>query len=204
MFQIISIISFLAVIAFVVYRDKGSFLQSKASDTVRDLLDAVGIVTENLTDDWRRLILFLLRVSFAALLITGFIPVLIGSAVSGFVLILHLLAAAVFAIGLMTISLLQAHQQRFNGSDWQSLRHLIEKKSVTKKLQAQILVLANKITFWLILLLALPLLGSILLSMYPLFGTDGQRVLLLWHGYSALLLFIVVVVRLYLIKSGDR
>jgi hypothetical protein len=47
--------------------------------------------------------------------------------------------------------------------------------------------------------LALPVILSVVLSMFPLFGTDGQEFLLNLHRYSALLLALVAIVHTYLI-----
>ena len=48
------------------------------------------------------------------------------------------------------------------------------------------------------ILLALPVILSIVLSMFPLFGTDGQVWLLDLHRYSAVLLVMAILVHTYL------
>jgi len=47
--------------------------------------------------------------------------------------------------------------------------------------------------------LALPVILSIVLSMFPLFGTDGQEFLLQLHRYSALLFALVAIMYTYLV-----
>jgi len=206
MLRIIALIVFLSIIGILIYRNRGSLPALKTSIRKLDWwLSLARIQPAQVKDDWRKLTLFLSKVSFLVLAITGFIPsVLFGAAVSGLVLILHVLAAVVFALGLVIISLLRAHDQRFNKNDWQSLQHVIGKKPRTKKSNPYLAAFAKKISFWLILLLALPLIASILLGMYPLFGTHGQEALLQLHGYSALLLVLAVVARLYILKLEDK
>jgi hypothetical protein len=204
MLQIVSITSFVIVLALLIYRYRRSFREFRSSFFWRDWLNFVGIEIENLKEDPRRWLSFLIRVSFIALAITGFIPVIFGATVSGFGLILHVIAAAIFAVCLAIMALLLAHPRRFNEKDWQSLQHFIEKRNVTKKSRPQFMALADKITFWLILLLALPVILSVALSMYTFFGTDAQEVLLLVHGYTALLLLLIVIMRVYILKMGDE
>jgi hypothetical protein len=40
--------------------------------------------------------------------------------------------------------------------------------------------------------------GSIILGLFPLFGTEGQEALIRSHGYSALLLLVAAVVVIHL------
>jgi cytochrome b561 len=76
------------------------------------------------------------------------------------------------------LALMWAENRRFNKNDWPYLQ---------------------KICFWLIIILAIPLILSIVLSMFPLFGTKGQEFLLDTHRYCALLLALVAIVYTYLI-----
>jgi hypothetical protein len=206
MLRIIALIVFLSIIGILIYRNRGSLPELKTSIRKLDWwLSIIGIKPAQVTDDWRKLTSFLIKVSFLVLAITGFIPlVLLGTTVSGFVLILHVIAAAIFALGLVIVSLLRAHDHRFNKNDWQSLQHVIGEKPPTTKSNPHFVAFAKKISFWLILLLSLPLIASILLGMYPLFGTHGQEALLQVHGYSALLLVLAVIVRLYILKLEDK
>ncbi len=160
---------------------------------------------KELTEDWRRLVYILTIASFGILALTGFVPVVFfGKSVSGFVLILHALAAPIFAIGLAIICFLWAHHHRFNNNDWQSLLHFTRRKTENIESVPQPTALGRKISFWLILLLSLTVIGSVILSMYPLFSTDGQEMLLRLHGYSALFLLIVVVTRFYLLRLTQK
>jgi len=206
MLRIIALTVFLSIIGVLIYRNRGSLPELKTSFRKLDWwLSLAGIRPEQVTDDWRSLISFLIKGSFIVLAITGFIPlVLFGAAVSGFVLILHVLTAPVFALSLVIVSLLRAHDHRFTKNDWQSLQQVIGRKPSAKKSNPQTTAFGKKVIFWLILLLALPLILSILLSMYPLMGTEGQEALIQLHGYSALLLVTAAVLWLYWFKLGDN
>ena len=70
---------------------------------------------------------------------------------------------------------------------------LVTEKNSGKSSKEQVNSVGQKISFWLIVLVSLPVILSILLTMYPLFGTHGQEVLLYLHEYSALILVLVVV-----------
>lgn len=59
--------------------------------------------------------------------------------------------------------------------------------------------LGQKITFWLLVVLALPLILSMVSSMFTLFGTHWQELLLEVHRYSALLFVLVAIVHIYLV-----
>ncbi len=219
MLRIIALTVFLSILSILIYRNRGSLPELKTSIRKLDwwlglaplrflnltTRGGAGIQPAQVKDDWRKLTSFLLKMSFLILAITGFIPlVLFGASVSGIGLLLHVVAAAVFALGLVVVSILRAHDHRFNKNDWQSLQHVIGKKPPTKKSIPNLAAFAQKISFWLILLLTLPLIVSILLGIYPLFGTHGQEALLQLHGYSALLLLLAVVVRLYILKLEDK
>jgi len=58
---------------------------------------------------------------------------------------------------------------------------------------------ALKAGFWIILWLSLPLLLSIILGLFPFFGTEGEALLIRLHGYSGLLFLIAALAEVYLI-----
>jgi cytochrome b subunit of formate dehydrogenase len=63
--------------------------------------------------------------------------------------------------------------------------------------------LTQKLTFWIIMFLALPVIISIVLSMFPLFGTAWQELLAQVHRYCALALALVVIVHTYLMVRTE-
>jgi len=149
----------------------------------------------------RKLVYLLALLCFVVLAVTGFYPVLVrGQHLSGYLLMIHATFAPVFAACLAVLALMWAHSCRFsenNCSLW--FQRIIRRETVNKDSFAEKSCLGQKICFWLIILLALPVILSIGLSMFPLFGTDGQEFLLNLHRYSTLLLALAAIVHTYLI-----
>ncbi len=137
---------------------------------------------------------------FVILAVTGFAPVLLfGAHMSGVLMILHVTAAPFFALGAVALALMYAQRQTFSQTDWDYFRQLVRRKLTNKNIFAAGLVFWKKASFWLLLLLAVPLIASVVLMMYPWFGTAGQHALLQWHSYSAFLMTLVLILHLYLI-----
>jgi cytochrome b subunit of formate dehydrogenase len=134
------------------------------------------------------------------LAITGFLPVIIfGAAVSNVALMLHLLLAPLFAVGVAALSLFYAQRHRFNKEDWGRVSQWIRKaRPGTTPAHPST---GQKICFWLGLLLAVPAMASTVLMMYPFYGTDGQEWLLHLHGYTGLLLLLVVMLHVCLVLA---
>jgi hypothetical protein len=127
---------------------------------------------------FRRLVYLAALLCFSASVITGFYPTLVlKESIYGYWLILHTVFAPVFMICLTVLAIMRAENCSF-------------KKDCP---------LMQKICFWLIIILAIPVILSIVLSMFWFFGTTGQESLLQLHRYSALLLAIIVIVYTYLI-----
>jgi cytochrome b subunit of formate dehydrogenase len=158
---------------------------------------------ENALDVLRRLIYLLTLGLFFILAITGFVPVVFhGGHLTGVLLLVHATAAPLFALSLALLSLLWAHRQRFTEENWQTVKDLSARKHVEPD---RLENLGRKICFWLILFFALPLILSILLGIFPLFGTEGQENLVLLHGVSALLLTITAVIHTsFLTRHSQR
>jgi hypothetical protein len=125
---------------------------------------------------FKKLICFVTFICTLSLVITGFFPLLVlGRTISGYWLIIHVTAAAVFVCCLALLTLMYAEQ------------NLLTKYALFKGT-----------TFWLILLLGLPLILSTVLSMFTFFGTDVQELLAEIHRYSALLVSIIAIMHIYL------
>lgn len=170
----------------------------------------------------RKLVYLLALLCFVVLAVTGFVPRLfLNETISGYWLMLHATFAPIFAVCLAVLTVMWASHCRFTGSDWPWLQRLIRRVTLPKtpegksvcpveSLQAErqpgcgrlrpdeCSNLGQKITFWLIVVLALPLILSIISSMFPFFGTHWQELLLDTHRYSALLLALAVIVHTYL------
>ena len=152
----------------------------------------------------RKLVYLLALLCFVVLAITGFYPtVVLGEHISGYFVMVHATFAPVFAICLAILAVMWARNSRFTGSDWPWFQRFVQRvtlvKSTVKETPPENSSFGQKITFWLIIFLALPLALSIILSMYTLFGTHWQELLLGIHRYTALLFFLVAIVHIYLL-----
>jgi cytochrome b subunit of formate dehydrogenase len=152
---------------------------------------------------FKKLVYWVALLCFIVLAVTGFAQrLLLGEAISGYWLMLHATCAPVFAVCLALLALMWAPRCVFRWGDWPWLEGLIRR---VIKLEADAAEpasvgfnLGQKVTFWLIIILALPLILSIVSSMFPFFGTHWQELLLDTHRYSALLLALAVIVHTYL------
>jgi len=117
-----------------------------------------------------RLAYLAMLVAMVALAVTGIGVFAFGKApMSGWVLMLHVSAAPLFAIGLAAVALTWADRCRFGSG---GSRH----SGLAKAL------------LWLMLACGLVVILSAVIPMTPLFGSGGQRLLYLTHRYSAIVL----------------
>ena len=140
---------------------------------------------------WRYAFYVLTAFFFVLLALSGFIPIMLfGGHLSGIVLIIHVTAAPFFVLTLMLFLLFRAHFQQFDADDFGALKTFWEERKSAdwKKLPVQTM---DKLLFWLFAVIALPAILSMILSMYPFIGTEGQQWLLNIHRYSVLLLLIM-------------
>ncbi|MCB0260682.1 MAG: hypothetical protein KDI38_20995 [Calditrichaeota bacterium] len=145
---------------------------------------------------WLRLTYRLGLLSFALLALSGLLPLMItGGHLSGWLLLLHLLAAPVFALCLAVLALAGGYRLRLSADAWKTEKIGAES---TRRPHPQTLM---KLSAWAILLLGLPVIISIGLSMFPFYGTIGQNNLLLLHGFSGLLLTVVMAFHLYFLQQ---
>ena len=133
------------------------------------------------------------------LALTGFITVIIlGKPISTYLLLIHVALAPVFAICLAMAALVWAPKNSFNKKNWETFCNLKASKKETR------IELWQKVCFWLIIILTLPIILSILLSMYPLFGSDIQHSLLTTHRYSTLSFVILSTIYVYFSIINDK
>ena len=134
----------------------------------------------------RRVVTIVSAGLFLILALTGFLPVVfLGIHLSGLLLVIHVTVAPLFAISLSALALLWAHRLRFDESDLEIALGSGRWESHTKDALVRF---ALKVGFWIVLSLSLPLMLTVILGLFPLFGTDGEALLIRLHGYSALLL----------------
>lgn len=193
MFQLISVLSFLSIILTLVFVNKNSKLKSGNSI----LAEVKGIRFKDFSQHPQKNLYILCIASFIVLTFTGFLPILFtGNSMTGVLLLLHVLASPVFAICITIVCVLWAHDHRFRKEDWQTLKLVAQRKKDSKFFK-QIDNVGQKTTFWLVVILSFSVILSILLGMYPIWGTNGQEVLLHLHGYSALFLVLAAAAKFY-------
>ncbi len=216
MIRIVTLFIFLATFGWFFYATRPSMINVKeavkklVSAAVDSFMKCTNPRSLNVFDILKciKVLLYCIAVICVVLLtLTGFMPYFItGGPVSGFLLMLHVSLSPVFAISMTLISLLWAHEQIFNTSDQQWLYNNIFGKKDKDVLSHYQPVL--KLCFWLLVFLTPFIMGSIIFSMYPVFGTGGQESLLTLHFSSALLFLIVSLVHTYLLLSsretGDK
>lgn len=153
----------------------------------------------------RKAVYLLALLCFFVLAITGFYPTLIsGEHISGYMLMIHATFAPILAICLAILAVMWASRCRFVYSDWPWFRHIVNRVTLVKvtgereKSRCGGAGSGEKITFWLIIFMALPLMLSIVLSMFPVFGTYWQGLFLEVHRYTALVFAMAGIVHVYL------
>ena len=145
----------------------------------------------------RRLACLLAAGSLVMLFVTGFAGrLLFGEQIGGYTLMLHVGLAPVFVICAGVVGVAWGHQCRLNGDDRQGLADLLRLKKTDPADTAD---LGWKLTFWLAMFLVVPVSLSMVLGMYPLFGTHGQELLMGLHQYTSLALTLVVMSHVHLV-----
>ena len=142
-------------------------------------------------------------ICFLVLAITGFWPLLVrGEHISGFLMYIHATFAPIFALCLAILAVTWAGQYSFTMQDcpWVSrlLRRVTRLHILADDRPWQCSILVYKAAFWLLLLLSLPLILSIVISMFHLLGTDWQGITLALHRWIALVFVIVAIIHTYL------
>lgn len=150
----------------------------------------------------RKLMYSLTALFFSILVLSGFVPVLIfGEDLSGTFLIIHVMTAPAFVISFTMSLVLYAQTLQFNVNDWIYVSRQNPDKEMSLK---RGLIFWKKVCFWLFTVFALPAILSVIISMYPLFGTDGQYFLLELHKCCVLFLFIIAAVYILLKWFSDK
>jgi nitrogen fixation-related uncharacterized protein len=211
MFRMVAVAGFAAAVAAILLHfvvSKPKFDDVFGKDRSFRILDPLRLVIFFVTlfsveQKWsllgvlRKLVFLLAILCFVILAITGFIPrVVFGVAISGWWLMIHATAAPVFAGCVAVLAVLWAHRNRLDKNYWPLLNRILgrQPKSVVAPESHE---LKLRICFWIVLVLSLPVILSAVVSMFPLFGTHGQEVLLQIHRYCTLLLSLFAIVYLY-------
>jgi cytochrome b subunit of formate dehydrogenase len=196
MFQTISIVALLITLAVIVLH-RIAFSSKKKRIGIPDKKRSImGVL--------RMLVYLVALLCFVVLAITGFYPTLIlGKHISGYPVMVHATFAPVFAVCLAVLAVMWARSCRFTGGDWPWFERIVQWvtlfESSGDETPYKSSGLGQKVAFWLIIFLALPLILSIVLSMFPLFGTHWQEILLSMHRYTALVFAMVAIMHTYFI-----
>lgn len=212
LFRLISLLGFLGITAAIVWAIRSQLiqlagakqtLQQQSREVAGNLKKWRALSAAALLNTMMRFFYLTTLGGVLLLAITGFLPVIVfGAAVSNFALMLHLLLAPLFAIGLTALILFWAQRHRFNQRDWAALQQWFrDKKFLVSSEDPNVW---KKICFWLSTLLAVPLIATTVLMMYPFYGTAGQEALLHWHGYAGLLLLAVAVGHTYFVLTNEK
>lgn len=212
LFRIISLIGFAGITVAIVWAIRAQLVPM--TETTQTLRQQSFEVANNLKR-WRSLsapalLNTLLRFfylvtlgSFLLLALTGFLPVIIfGAAVSNLALMLHLVLAPLFAIGITALALLGSQRHCFNQNDGTHLWNWLRQERLAAAPASP--NVWQKICFWLSVALSVPIMVSTVLMMYPLYGTPGQEWLLHLHGYMGLLMLVVVMLHTYWVLANKR
>jgi cytochrome b subunit of formate dehydrogenase len=196
MYQTISIIAFLITLAGIVLHRLASPSKKKRQRKSTKKRSIVGVL--------RILVYLLALLCFVVLAVTGFYPTLVlGEHISGYLVMVHATFAPIFAVCLAVLAVMWASRCRFVYSDWPWFERFVQRvtsvKSSSEEAPSKSSGLGQKMAFWLIIFLTLPLILSIVLSMFPLFGTHWQELLLGMHRYTALVFALVAIVHTYLV-----
>ena len=133
-----------------------------------------------------RLIYFVFLLAVLLQALSSFGMILVGEPrMRGWMLILHMSVAGLFAVTLTALALLWAEQSTFTRADAEN-RFFV----------------GEKVAFWLTVAVGFATILSAMLGMMSWFGTAGQMVLLNVHRYSALILLICAVFQGYRLLVG--
>lgn len=138
---------------------------------------------------WEKLVYLATVGSIALLGVTAFFAVMRSGALEGWMLFAHMFGAGAFVVILPVLAITWCEANRFGG----------RRDSEEDETTAPRFFWVPKVMFWIVLTSGLAVTGTMLLSMLPLFGTDGQHCLLDIHRYSGLVVVVAIIVHFYTI-----
>jgi len=209
MFETITILVFLATIGGIVVHWFVYPVGAECPGPIRGIVRVLSLLLieqrSSTLGALKKLCYLVSVICFLLLGLTGFYPVLVhGEHISGWLMMLHATLAPVFAICLAILGLTWAGEYRFRQGDcpWlQKLLRRVTRLSIPADAAegpCNCAATTQKIAFWAIVVLALPLILSIVLSMLPLFGTHWQEVAMAAHRWTALVFAVAVLIHTYL------
>ncbi len=137
---------------------------------------------------WERLVYLGALVSVATLGFTAFFTILRFGSMRGWWLFAHMFGAGALVALLPLLAINWAGPCRFGSGS-----------ANDEETYATRFFWIPKLMFWLFLLSSLTVILTILLSMLPIFGTDGLHILLDIHRYAGLMAVVVLTIHFYCI-----
>ena len=142
----------------------------------------------NLLGRIRKLMYLVAIFAFLVLAATGFWPVMAGVPIAGWLLMIHVTFGGVFAFCFAFLALTWAQKFVFGGQ---------------KMFSCPAEDFIAKASFWAMVLLSLPVILSMVLSMFPLLGSEWQEILLWIHRYSTLGFAIAAIIGTYFVLRKE-
>ncbi len=136
---------------------------------------------------WERLVYLGALASVTTLAVTAFYTVLQYDGMHGWWLFAHMFGAGALVVVLPLLAINWAGPSRFGHG-----RAAEEEETFATRF-----FWIPKLMFWLFLLSGLTVMLTMLLSMLPIFGTDGLHVLLDIHRYAGLMAVVVLAIHFY-------
>lgn len=137
------------------------------------------------------LISLAILVCFVILFISGFYnPLVKGENISGYIMMIHVPVSGAFSVLFILYLIFTSERMRLNFH--MPLTSVQQDKQVDNLLQS-----IMKLSFWVLCILFVPLLLSILLSMFKVFGTEAQHMFMEMHKVTAAIFTVIGIVFLY-------
>ena len=150
---------------------------------------------------FRKLAFLLGLLSFCVLALTGFLPLILGGKLHGYLLMIHATFAPVFIACAAFIAIIGAGRYAFNKADAEAIpqKPLACKCGSDQGCWLTDTGVGAKAGFWVLLFLTLPVTLTMVLSMLPVFGPEGQEFLFHAHRWCTLAFALIAVVELYML-----
>jgi cytochrome b subunit of formate dehydrogenase len=146
----------------------------------------------------RKLVYLLALLCFVVLVITGFVPrVVLGHEMSGYWMMVHSTAAPVFAACVAALAVMWAGKNVYDRTYWRWLWRKLGFEITGSGAKPYEVI--SKTLFWVIMGISLVMFLSIVLSMFKIFGTAEQKLLMSIHRYGAVSLLCAVVGHVYVL-----
>ncbi|AQQ70430.1 hypothetical protein SMSP2_00778 [Limihaloglobus sulfuriphilus] len=203
MFKIVFIISFIAVAALIAAHFLYLSLIRKQRLSVngfKKLVFIKGSFRSALPGILNLLISLAALGCLVLLALSGFWnPLIKGENISGWLMMAHVPISGAFAVIFVLFALFNAQRMKLNPPLEKYLGRKVEIKCDNYCSRCIL-----RSTFWILVILFVPLVLSILLGMFKIFGTQWQRILMTAHKYTALAFMLFSIIFIYGIMIPDK